>query len=763
MRNKTFKFGLFVAFVIFASLISPIQTFAMQNEGVNNCISSDNSGWISCPVIDSIGNSVEHLYAFLIENWLAFNPKLLAFQNPTDPGASVFLAWQYFQTLANILLFLYLIVIIISQITGVGISNYGIKKALPRVVLAAVLINLSYFICQAAIDLANIVGAGIFDVLDKLVTDAGIVATGKNDTPYSIAFLAILVLLVGLVVKLASMSPALISVALAALVSAVVAVIFLFVVLGLRQVLAVLLVAVSPVAILCSTVPGLKTVYNKWFGLMKGVLMAYPICSVLIGGGSLCAQILYDAWGGDSNFFAAVACMVITVAPFFFIPSMLRNSIGALDGIVDKVRNGSGRWKGIGGLAQRGFQNSDLNRRLNLATEKKKTYRRSGIKTDFWGNARRDGDGNLVRSTHAFGKKKGQPKGDVHYYDRAMAQLDKENQANMYAQNPGLMKSEEDAQMIKQYESAFKSKGLTVKEMGDNLSKLCGSGGALAKAQINAGSSGDSAELREVRAQIAAYSHSLAGTASGRAILTEMLGGKQNDPSKPSMAVAGGQIEDFTQAAFSGFSMAELGELSRSDPLLGNYGMKVKTRGLMYAGAFSASENQTYTSDMLKNLTSADWAMMDDGLKRDMLGQAATGFTIDSNGNIQGSFQVNDDDYATNLARLVNGATSNVNNLAYASVSSQGWMNAFINQRDAQVAAAQAGLAGQNVAQLAAFYANSANGGSAINMAAAAAELRRIDPANAEATLETWRRAAEVPAANANAKAATAYGRARKN
>ena len=133
--------------------------------------------------------------------------------------------------------------------------------------------------------------------------------------------------------------------------------VFLFVVLGLRQVLTVLLVIISPLAILCSTFPGLRTLYQKWFNLFKGLLMAYPVCSVLIGGGALASQVLYEAWGGDSNFFAAVACMIICVAPFFFIPSITIKSVGALESVVNAVR-GSKNKGGISGLARKAYQNS---------------------------------------------------------------------------------------------------------------------------------------------------------------------------------------------------------------------------------------------------------------------------------------------------------------------------------------------------------------------------------------------------------------------
>jgi len=51
--------------------------------------------------------------------------------------------------------------IIFSQATSIGITNYGIKRLLPRLILIAIATNISYFICSVLIDAFNILGVGI--------------------------------------------------------------------------------------------------------------------------------------------------------------------------------------------------------------------------------------------------------------------------------------------------------------------------------------------------------------------------------------------------------------------------------------------------------------------------------------------------------------------------------------------------------------------------------------------------------------------------
>ena len=56
--------------------------------------------------------------------------------------------------------------VIFSQISNVGVSNYGIKKILPRLIIGALLVNLSFYLCQIAVDLSNILGFSLKEALE---------------------------------------------------------------------------------------------------------------------------------------------------------------------------------------------------------------------------------------------------------------------------------------------------------------------------------------------------------------------------------------------------------------------------------------------------------------------------------------------------------------------------------------------------------------------------------------------------------------------
>ena len=60
-----------------------------------------------------------------------------------NTGGSTYQIWQSLLTFANTGMIIILLVIVFSQLTGYGIDNYGIKKMLPKLIVTAILINLS--------------------------------------------------------------------------------------------------------------------------------------------------------------------------------------------------------------------------------------------------------------------------------------------------------------------------------------------------------------------------------------------------------------------------------------------------------------------------------------------------------------------------------------------------------------------------------------------------------------------------------------------
>ena len=110
--------------------------------------------WVACPVMDNTVTTVSALDG-MIGNWLEVDTNLY------DSSSAAYQVWIIMRDIANVMVVLVLLVIIFSQLTGVGIDNYGIKRMLPRLIAMAILINLSFVACQLAVDISNIFGVSL--------------------------------------------------------------------------------------------------------------------------------------------------------------------------------------------------------------------------------------------------------------------------------------------------------------------------------------------------------------------------------------------------------------------------------------------------------------------------------------------------------------------------------------------------------------------------------------------------------------------------
>ncbi len=344
-------------------------------------------GWIICPLITTAADYIQRAYSNLIEPFLSIDAIL--FDTSTNGGKALRSIWSIFQGFANLVFVIVFLVVIFSQLTGVGIDNYGIKKILPKLIVGAILINLSYFICQLAIDLSNILGraiGGLFNNMSaEIDSDLSQVYVNLNPTEATgmQAFLDIAKENLGMVKFIAGIlafgaflaaGPVIIIPALMALISLAVGAFFLFALLAIRQAVAVILVVVSPLAFAAYMLPNTKSLFKKWFDTFKGLLMAYPIASALVFGGEFVSKILLAASTADggsggsaqktiTSLGIILSAAVVAVAPIFYIPSLIRKSLSALSGVTAALAT---RQKAITSGAQRrvdsGIRNSGWQR-----------------------------------------------------------------------------------------------------------------------------------------------------------------------------------------------------------------------------------------------------------------------------------------------------------------------------------------------------------------------------------------------------------------
>ena len=296
-----------------------------EEEGKNSC-GIDGIGWLVCPVMNFVASLNDAAYS-AISGFLDIKPAILKDSNTS--GAKQ--GWEFFRNIANAIFAVIFLWIIFSQISNVGVSNYGIKKILPRLIIGALLVNLSYYLCQIFVDLSNILGHTLKDALESGV---GGIGTGSEATGWGSAIAATIVG-VGGVVAFAALA-----VGIPTLVAGFFAIMTVFIILVVRQAGIILLVAISPVAFAAWLLPNTEDLFKKWMKMLRGLLLVFPIISLLYGAGKLAGAILISSATVDPNNpdeTMQLVALAATTMPLIATPFVLQNSLSSLGSIGAKI------------------------------------------------------------------------------------------------------------------------------------------------------------------------------------------------------------------------------------------------------------------------------------------------------------------------------------------------------------------------------------------------------------------------------------------
>ena len=297
-----------------------------DGEEEKNSCGIDGIGWLVCPVMNFVASLNDAAYS-AISGFLDIKPAILS-----DSGASgAKQGWEFFRNIANAIFAVIFLWIIFSQISNVGVSNYGIKKILPRLIIGALLVNLSYYLCQIFVDLSNILGHALKDALES---GAGGIGTGSEATGWGSAIAAAIVGGVGVVVFAA------LAVGIPTLIAGFFAIMTVFIILVVRQAGIILLVAISPVAFAAWLLPNTEDLFKKWMKMFRGLLLVFPIISLLYGAGKLAGAILISSATVDPNNpdeTMQLVALAATTMPLIATPFVLQNSLSSLGSIGAKI------------------------------------------------------------------------------------------------------------------------------------------------------------------------------------------------------------------------------------------------------------------------------------------------------------------------------------------------------------------------------------------------------------------------------------------
>lgn len=230
--------------------------------------------------------------AKVVDGAYSFVAALLTVQPLTSDSASLaFQAWSIMRNLANVAFVIAFLIIIFSQITSVGISNYGVKRMLPRLIVAAILVNVSFWICAIAVDLSNIVGTStkaLFDGIGEGMSlpgaDNGL--STSNEWQGIVGGLLSGSVLVGaaLYIGLSALLPVLLA--------CLVAIVVVFLALIIRQALIILLIVISPLAFVAYLLPNTEQLFTRWRRMFTLFLMMFPIIGLIFGASALASKIV---------------------------------------------------------------------------------------------------------------------------------------------------------------------------------------------------------------------------------------------------------------------------------------------------------------------------------------------------------------------------------------------------------------------------------------------------------------------------------------
>jgi hypothetical protein len=329
----------------------PVTLAANGGAGASNPVTCDGGSltWIICPLITGASDAVDAAKGVL-QSLLHVSPL-----STSDPTYAI---WKNIRNFADIAFVLIFLVMIFG--TTLGLDNYTIKKTLPRLVTAAILVQLSFFLAGFVIDIGNILGGG----MEALATGIGI-GPPSFDFSHSLAAGTLLT-----AIGVGALGVGLIMLSFTAVIGAVIAILVVILTLIARQVLITLLVILAPLAMVAWVLPNTEKVFRLWYKTLFQVTMLYPIIMLLFIAGRLFATAFHTN---------PVIAVIGYIVPLFMVPAAFKAS-GTLFNMASK---GVGR---VGSMA---------NKQVGLGSN----FDKKRAETRQYNSAKRAGD-----SKTAFGR-----------------------------------------------------------------------------------------------------------------------------------------------------------------------------------------------------------------------------------------------------------------------------------------------------------------------------------------------------------------------
>lgn len=332
------------------------------------CVANSHTSleWILCPIINSISKFADQINGY-VEDQLHFRVNEMlpdcvsSAVNANNCGVNR--AWSIIKNIVASMLVIIMLVMVISQAIGRGpFEAYTVKKVLPRLVIAVIAMQFSWVLTRELINIANDLGVGIKQIMLAAFgggsnLDLGSVLHNLNPAyaaGTSVSLWAILLALIFSEALAGFILPVLLFVALAvgsALFVAMVTLVF-------RNVLIIMSVIFSPLALLLWVLPGqtFQGYWKKYLDNFIKLLMLFPLVMGMIYAGRIVAYL-----AGNIGAAGPIDYLVVLIAffgPYFYLPKTFKWGGQILGAVNNAMATNKLLGKGYGGL--RNILTSDI-------------------------------------------------------------------------------------------------------------------------------------------------------------------------------------------------------------------------------------------------------------------------------------------------------------------------------------------------------------------------------------------------------------------
>lgn len=295
-------------------------------------------GWLVCPGAGLLANVIDGAYRILSQ---------LMFVRPISmsKGSPARAVWDYMRSITNIVFVILFLVIIYSHLTGLGINNYNIKRMLPRLVIASILVNFSFIICLVAVDVSNIIGLNLnrffSQIINQALSSGQISASAANASVSTIVSIVLGIGVAGaagvIALTHAGGLAGLIWLLLPIIFAGAIAVVSAVLTMAARQAIIFLLILISPLAFVAYLLPNTEKWFKRWYSLFFAMLVFFPVFSLLYSCSRLAGLLIISS---STDPLSTILGIGVQILPLFLSIPLMRLSgtvLGSISGMMNRL------------------------------------------------------------------------------------------------------------------------------------------------------------------------------------------------------------------------------------------------------------------------------------------------------------------------------------------------------------------------------------------------------------------------------------------